>query len=123
MKTSSTTTNTKSNLKEVLALWESKKGNTVYFTGKTAGDKPIRVVAFLNESKKNEKEPDINIYEQAPKGENKTQIASLWSNKSKAGKDYFSGKDNEGKKIVGFINEDTQDGKYPAIRVYYSDNK
>ena len=123
MKTSSTTTNNKSNLEEVLALWESKKGNTVYFTGKTAGDKPIRVVAFLNESKKNEKEPDINIYEQAPKGEKKTQIASLWSNKSKAGKDYFSGKDNEGKKIVGFINEDTQDGKYPTIRVYYSDNK
>lgn len=123
MKTSSTTTNNKSNLEEVLALWESKKGNTVYFTGKTAGDKPIRVVAFLNESKKNEKEPDINIYEQAPKGEKKTQIASLWENKSKAGKDYFSGKDNEGKKIVGFINEDTQDGKYPAIRVYYSDNK
>lgn len=122
MKTSSTTNN-KSNLEEVLALWESKKGNTVYFTGKTAGDKPIRVVAFLNESKKNEKEPDINIYEQAPKGEKKTQIASLWSIKSKAGKDYFSGKDNEGKKIVGFINEDTQDGKYPAIRVYYSDNK
>ena len=122
MKTSSTTNN-KSNLEEVLALWKSKKGNTVYFTGKTAGDKPIRVVAFLNESKKNEKEPDINIYEQAPKGKKKTQIASLWSNKSKAGKDYFSGKDNEGKKIVGFINEDTQDGKYPAIRVYYSDNK
>lgn len=121
MKTS--TTNTKSTLTEVLALWESKKGDTIYFTGKTAGDKPVRVVAFINTTKKNEKEPDINIYEQAPKGEKKTQIASLWKNTSKAGKDYFSGNDNEGKKIVGFINEDTQDGKYPSIRVYYSDNK
>lgn len=122
MKTSSTT-NTNFNLTEVLALWESKKEDKVYFTGKTAGDKPIRVVAFLNESKKNEKEPDITIYTQAPKGEKKTQLASLWSNKSKAGKDYFSGKDNENKKLVGFINEDTQDGMYPSIRVYYSDNK
>lgn len=123
MKTSSTTTNTKSNLEEVFALWESKKGDKVYFTGKTAGDKPIRVVAFINESKKNEKEPDIHVYEQAPKGEKKTQIASLWQNKSKSGKDYFSGLDNENKKIVGFINDDTMDGKYPSIRVYYSDNK
>ena len=123
MKTSSTTTNTKSNLKEVLALWESKKGDKVYFTGKTSDENPVRVVAFINDSKKNPKEPDINIYEQAPKGEKKTQIATLWMNKSKAGKDYFSGLDNEGKKIVGFINEDTKDGKYPSIRVYYSDNK
>ena len=123
MKTSSTTTNTKSNLKEVLALWESKKGDKVYFTGKTSDENPIRVVAFINDSKKNPKEPDINIYEQAPKGEKKTQIATLWMNKSKAGKDYFSGLDNESKKIVGFVNEDTKDGKYPSIRVYYSDNK
>jgi len=123
MKTSSTTTNTKSNLKEVLALWESKKGDKVYFTGKTSDENPIRVVAFINDSKKNPKEPDINIYEQAPKGEKKTQIATLWMNKSKAGKDYFSGLDNEDKKIVGFVNEDTKDGKYPSIRVYYSDNK
>lgn len=121
MKTSTTTN--KSNLEEVLALWESKKGSTTYYTGKTAGENPIRVVAFINTSKKNEKEPDINIYEQAPKGEKKTQIASLWTNKSKAGKEYLSGKDNEEKKIVGFINEDTQGGKYPSIRVYYSDNK
>ena len=63
MKTSSTN-NTKSNLPEVFALWESKKGDTVYFTGKTAGDKPVRVVAFINTDKKNEKEPDIEIYEQ-----------------------------------------------------------
>ena len=122
MKTSSTK-NTKSNLQEVLALWESKKGTTVYYTGKTAGDNPIRLVAFVNTTKKNPNQPDIQIYEQADKGVEKSQVASLWQNKSKAGKIYYSGQDNENKKIVGFINADTQDGKYPSIRVYYSDNK
>lgn len=121
MKTS--TTNTKSNLPEVFALWESKKGDKVYFTGKTAGDNPTRIVAFINDDKKNDKEPDIEVYEQVEKGQKKPQIASLWKNKSKSGKDYFAGKDNEDKKIVGFINEETMDGKYPSIRVYYSDNK
>lgn len=123
MKTSSTTKNTKSDLQEVLALWENKKGDTVYYTGKTAGDKPIRIVAFVNTTKKNPNQPDIQIYEQVEKGEERPQIASLWQNKSKAGKIYYGGQDNENKKVVGFINADTKNGKYPSIRVYYSDNK
>ena len=123
MKTSSTTKNTKSDLQEVLALWENKKGDTVYYTGKTAGDKPIRIVAFVNTTKKNPNQPDIQIYEQVEKGEERPQIASLWQNKSKSGKIYYGGQDNENKKLVGFINADTKDGKYPSIRVYYSDNK
>ena len=125
MKTSSTTNNTKSNLQEVFALWEStgKDGNKAYYTGKTSGEKPIRLVAFINSTKKNPNQPDINVYEQKEKGEDKPQVASLWQNKSKAGKAYYSGQDNENKKLVGFINEDTKEGKYPSIRVYYSDNK
>ena len=122
MKTSSTT-NTKSTLEEVFALWESKKGDKVYYTGKTSGDKPIRLVAFVNTTKKNPNQPDIQVYEQKEKGEEKPQLASLWQNKAKSGKIYLSGQDNEDKKIVGFFNENTQDGKYPAIRVYYSDKK
>lgn len=123
MKTSSTTKNTKSDLQEVFALWENKKGTTVYYTGKTAGDQPIRVVAFVNTTKKNPNQPDIQVYEQVEKGEERPQIASLWQNKSNAGKVYYGGQDNESKKLVGFINDDTKDGKYPSIRVYYSDNK
>ena len=122
MKTSSTT-NTKSNLEEVFALWESKKGDKVYYTGKTAGEKPIRLVAFVNTTKKNPNQPDIQVYEQKEKGEEKPQLASLWQNKAKSGKIYLSGQDNEEKKLVGFFNDNTQNGKYPAIRVYYSDNK
>lgn len=122
MKTSSTT-NTKSNLEEVFALWESKKGDKTYYTGKTAGEKPIRLVAFINTTKKNPNQPDIQVYEQKEKGEEKPQLASLWQNKAKSGKIYLSGQDNEEKKLVGFFNDNTQGGKYPAIRIYYSDNK
>lgn len=122
MKTSSNT-NTKSNLEEVFALWEVKKGDKLYYTGKTSGDKPIRLVAFVNEIKKNPNQPDIQVYEQAEKGQEKTQVASLWENKSKAGKAYLGGQDNEKKKLVGFFNDKTVDGKYPSIRVYYSESK
>lgn len=123
MKVSTSTTNTKFNLKEAFALWQQKKGDTVYFTGKTAGEAPVSLVAFINEVKKNPNQPDIQVYEQAEKGKKKNQVASLWMNKSKAGKNYFNGLDNEKQKIVGFTNEDTQNGKYPSIRVYYSENK
>lgn len=122
MKTSSTT-NTKSNLEEVFALWESKKGDKTYYTGKTAGEKPIRLVAFINTTKKNPNQPDIQVYEQKEKGEEKPQLASLWQNKAKSGKIYLSGQDNEEKKLVGFFNDNTQGGKYPAIRVYYKEEK
>ena len=118
-----TSTTKKTQLEEVFALWEVKKDDKVYYTGKTSGDKPTRIVAFINEVKKNPNQPDIQVYEQAEKGKEKPQIASLWENKSKAGKQYLSGQDNEKKKLVGFFNEETKDGKYPSIRVYYSNKQ
>lgn len=118
-----TTETSKSDLKECFALWENTKGNKTYYTGKTSGDKPVRLVAFINEIKKNPNQPDIQVYEQAEKGQEKNQVASLWENKSKAGKPYLGGQDNEKVKLVGFFNQDTKGGKYPAIRVYYSNDK
>ena len=117
------TTTKKSQLEEVFALWVNQKGDKAYYTGKTSGDNPIRLVAFINNIKKNPNQPDIKVYEQVEKGKEKPQVAVLWENKSKAGKAYLSGTDNEEKPLVGFYNDDTQDGKYPAIRVYYSDKK
>lgn len=119
------TTNNKSKteLKECFALWENTKGDKVYYTGKTSDKTPVRLVAFINSVKKNPNQPDIQVYEQAEKGVEKTQVASLWENKSKAGKSFLGGQDNEKNKLVGFFNEDTKGGKYPAIRVYYSDSK
>ena len=121
MKTS--TTKSTSELKECFALWENKKGDMVYYTGKTSGDNPVRLVAFINEVKKNPNQPDINVYEQVEKGKEKPQVASLWENKAKSGKTYLGGEDNEKNKLVGFWNENTQGGKYPVIRVYFSESK
>lgn len=118
MQTSKSTTNNE-NLKDAFALWEKKKGDKVYYTGKTAGDKPINLVAFVNTDKKNEKQPDLNVYESGEKGDKKPELASLWKNTSKAGKEYYSGYTNEKEKLIAFINGNTDEGKYPAIRVYY----
>lgn len=124
MKTSS---NNKFNLPEAFALWEKSKDQgketIIYYTGKTAGENPVNLVAFINGVKKNPNQPDLQVYEQAEKGKEKTQVASLWENKAKSGKMYLAGQDNENKKLVGFFNDKTENGKYPAIRVYYSDSK
>ena len=119
----STTQNNNSDLREAFALWEKKKGERVYYTGKTAGDNPINIVAFVNTDKKSEKQPDINVYESGEKDDKKPELASLWKNTSKAGKVYYSGYTNDKEKLVAFINGNTADGKYPAIRVYYKDKQ
>ena len=120
MKTSSSTpANTNSELKEAFALWEKKKGDRVYYSGKTSGDSPINIIAFVNNDKKNPNQPDIQVYESKEKGEDKNEIASLWQHNSKAGKLYYSGNTNEKEKLIAFINGDTKGGKYPTIRVYF----
>lgn len=120
MKTSqSPKANINNDLKEAFALWERKKGDKVYYSGKTSGDSPINIVAFIETVKKNPNQPDIKVYEQAEKGEEKQELASLWQHQSKAGKTYYSGNTNEKEKLIAFVNQDTKDGKYPAIRVYF----
>ena len=57
----------KKELKEAFALWENKKGDLTYYTGKTTTEEgtkefPIRLVAFLNSVKKNPNSPDVTIY-------------------------------------------------------------
>lgn len=118
----STNKNINKDLEEAFALWERKKGDNVYYSGKTSGDEAISIVAFVNNDKKNPKQPDINIYEQSEKGAEKKELATLWKNESKAGKLYYSGYTNEKEKIIAFINADTKDGKYPSIRAYYKKN-
>ena len=98
---------------------EKKKGEYLYYSGKTSGDESINLVAFIVKDKKNPKQPDIQIYEQAEKGAEKREVATLWKNTSKAGKDYYSGFTNEKEKLIAFINADTKGGKYPSIRAYY----
>lgn len=115
-------------LKEAFALWENKKGDLTYYTGKTnteEGSKefPIRLIGFLNSVKKNPNSPDVTIYISADKDskEPKKEFASLWVSTSKAGKNYYTGSTSDKKKLVAFINGNTMDGKCPAIRAYFKD--
>lgn len=120
MKTSqSTKANINENLKEAFALWDKKKGEYVYYSGKTSGDEAINLVAFVVKDKKNPKQPDVQVYEQAEKGAEKQEVALLWKTTSKAGKAYYFGLTNEKEKLIAFINEDTKGGKYPTIRAYF----
>ncbi len=120
MQTTKSAPSTNNNdLKEAFALWEKKKGDKVYYSGKTSGENPVNIVAFIATVKKNPNQPDIQVYESTEKGEDKNEIASLWQHKSKAGKLYYSGNTNEKEKLIAFINGDTKGGKYPAIRVYF----
>lgn len=117
--TKSAPTTNNNGLKEAFALWEKKKGDKTYYSGKTSGENPVNIVAFIATVKKNPNQPDIQVYESKDKGEEKNEIASLWQHKSKAGKLYYSGNTNEKEKLIAFINGDTKDGKYPSIRVYF----
>ena len=115
-------------LKESFALWENKKGELTYYTGKTnteEGSKefPVRLVGFINSVKKNPKSPDLTVYISGDKDskEPKKEFASLWVSTSKAGKTYYTGSTADNKKLVAFVNGNTMDGKYPAIRAYFKD--
>lgn len=116
---------TNEKLKEAFALWENKKGEMVYYSGKTSEEAvrsfPTRLVAFINTVKKNPNSPDITVYVSADKDskEPRKEHASLWQSTSKAGKVYYTGSTSDKKKLVAFVNGDTQDGKYPAIRAYF----
>lgn len=105
-------------LKEAFALWErtSQAGNK-YLTGKVDD---LKLIAFLNKEKKNEKEPDIRIYTIENDEISKEAVASLWKNLSKNNRYYLTGIDNEGLRLVGFYNEQIMEfPDRPLIRVYF----
>lgn len=115
---------TEEKLNEAFALWENKKGELVYYSGKTSegeGSFPTRLVAFINTVKKNPNSPDITVYISGEKDskEPRKEFASLWQATSKAGKTYYNGNTSDKKKLVAFVNGNTQEGKYPAIRAYF----
>lgn len=106
-------------LKEAFALWEKKGAKGVYYSGKTSDTDSVNIVGFITTEKKNEKQPDLRVYVSAEKDAEKVELAVLWKQESKAGKTYYSGYTNDKEKIIGFINGDTKEGKYPSIRVYF----
>ena len=60
--TKSAPANNHNNLKEAFALWEKKKGDKVYYSGKTSGENPVNIVAFIASVKKNPNQPDLQVY-------------------------------------------------------------
>lgn len=115
-------TNTEVNmeLEEAFALWSNNaKSGTEYLTGKVG---EMKLIGFFNKEKKNEKEPDIRVYQLIDDEISKEAVASLWKNVSKGGIYYLSGTDNENKKLVGFYNNKfIEFPNRPYIRVYYSE--
>lgn len=111
----------KKELQQAFALWKATgKSGTLYFSGKVADDNNFKIVAFINGKKKNAKEPDIRVY---AKEDTKKEIASLWEQVSPTtGRRYFTGKDNEDKKLVAFYNNGEKTTQ-PYIRVYYQEEK
>ena len=115
-------TNTEVNkeLEEAFALWSNNaKSGTEYLTGKVG---EMKLIGFFNKEKKNEKEPDIRVYQLIDDEISKEAVASLWKNVSKGGNYYLSGTDNENKKLVGFYNNKfIEFPNRPYIRVYYTE--
>ena len=79
-------------LKEAFALWEHKaKSGVIYLTGTV---EEMKLIGFYNKNKKNEKEPDIRVYQLINDEISKEAVASLWRNISKNVNYYLSGIDN-----------------------------
>ena len=78
-------------------------------------------LSFRITFEKNPNSPDITVYVSADKDskEPRKEHASLWQSTSKTGKVYYTGSTSDKKKLVAFVNGDTQEGKYPAIRAYF----
>lgn len=53
--------------------------------------------------------------------ENLTEVLTLWKRQSKSDKPYFTGKDADGNRIVGFFNTNKKNPKEPDLRVYRYD--
>ena len=108
------------NLDEAFALWlHTSKDKKEYLRGKDLNEN--KIVGFFNTNKRNEKEPDIELYQVDEKGNKGDKVVSLWENKSKEGRVYLSGTTNENEKIVAFYGDKTEE-KRPYVKGYFKEN-
>ena len=78
---------------------------------------------FYNEEKTNDKQPDIQLYQEDKKGNIGDKVVSLWKNESKEGKEYLTGTTNENEKIVAFFGkEKNPESKIPYITGYFKED-
>lgn len=115
-------------LQEIMALWLlTSKAKNEYLFGtarETNGtEDSFPVTGFFNKKKKNDKEPDIRIYESVAEGDDLGEcVVSLWNATSKAGSVYATGRDNEDRRVVAFFGNKNEN-KRPYLRVYYSNKE
>lgn len=111
-------TTRKSKLVNAFGLWErkSEKG-TIFYNGKF---EDVKVTAFLNK-KEQMKQPDITGY--LGEVQKSNLFFDLWVNVSEnTGKKYCSGKTKDGRKLVGFFNEEHKPNQ-PLISVYFAEDE
>lgn len=108
----------KQEMEQAFSLWKNQsKNGTEYYTGTDCNEH--KLIGFVNGSKRNEKEPDVNVYELNEENKQGDKVCSLWKNTSKDGKtNYLSGVTSDDERIVAFYNDDTSNNK-PFIRAYF----
>lgn len=108
-----------SDLKELCTLWEhTAESNIVYLSGMLNEElKFEKVIAFYNQNKKNENEPDIRVFSLDENKKTNLNIISLWKEVSKDKVDYFTGTTNDNERVVAFINKSKEE-KQPLIKIY-----
>ena len=123
MKTTISKENTKKevkDLKELATLWhhESESG-LKYLSGNLSEELQYKkVIAFYNVNKKNVKEPDIRVFSLNDENKKELELISLWIQKSKENKPYYSGLINDKEKVIAFIST-KDDVKVPYLRIYF----
>lgn len=114
MKTTNSEVKT-SNLNKLFTLKgvKAKTGRTIYLGDDSNMNHFIGFMYDVKDSKDGKsKTPRMKIYENI-KGQKITKdspvLVTLWSNMSKAGKEYLSGKDNENKPVQGHFDNVTDE--------------
>ena len=108
----------KKELEQAFALWnKTDKKRKIYYTGNDCNNH--KLIGFNNENKRNDKEPDIRVYELDKENKKGDLVCSLWNNESKDKKTlYLTGLTSDNEKIVAFFNSDLKNNQ-PVIRAYF----
>ena len=108
------------NLQEAFVLWMNEsKNKSEYLKGFDLNKN--KLLGFKVVAKKNEKEPDYRVYDLNDKGAINKEVASLWINKDKNGKNYLTGTTSEKEKLVAFFGNEHQEAR-PYIRAYFKED-
>lgn len=106
-------------MEDLGALWlKIGQNGGQYLSGKVNG---VSVMGFVNKENKNEKQPDITLYQIKDGKREQTSFTAFWVNTSKDGKrKYLTGKIGDLKIVGFFVKEGGVNTKRPYISLYES---